>query len=499
MSRLPILAILLGLLLPFAFAPFDYYWLAWLLPAGLAWKIQQLAPKAAFQQGFGFGLGLYGFGVYWVFISISQHSQTPWPVAVLLTGLLVAYMALFPALSCYLQQRWFAAYSRFSQILSFAALWVGMEVLRGWLFTGFPWLNLGYSQTQGPLSGYFAIGGIHLVSLLTLLLALCLLQSRHSPRLILPLLIIPLLGWGLKAVPWTHSEGPLLSLAAIQGNIPQDDKWLVNERGKTIAHYQRLTSPFWAKTDLIIWPEAAIPAFPQEVEWLLSELDELARQNQQAFITGIPTWQPPERYYNSIMVLGQGDGIYHKHHLVPFGEYVPFESQLRKLGGIFNLAMSSFTPGNAQQDPLRVKGVKVAAATCYEVAYSNQVRQNLQGSHWLLTLSNDTWFGDSIGPHQHLQLVSARALETGRPVVRVTNNGITAIIGVDGQIQQQIPQFTATSLHGQIQGYQGQTPFVIFGPLPTLLLLAGIFLSLWLCHPESLAFDLNRKNRPPAD
>lgn len=468
---------LLGLSLPFAFAPFGWFWLAWFTPALLLWQLDGLSAKGAWQQGFSLGLGLFGFGIYWIFISISQHSATPWLIALLLTGLLVAYMALFPALACYLLQRGFAHRSALTRVFAFSALWVGSEWLRGWLFTGFPWMNLGYSQTSGPLAGYFAIGGIHLVGLLVLVLSCSLVHARKHPTwLALPLTILAL-GWGLLRLDWTHDAGPALSLAAIQGNIPQDDKWLVTERGKTIRHYQQLTEPYWGKTDLIIWPEAAIPAFPQEIDWLLSDLDAQAREHQQAFITGIPTFKPPESYYNSIMVLGQGDGLYHKHHLVPFGEYVPFEASLRRLGGIFDLAMSSFSAGNAQQDPFRLKGVKVAAATCYEVAYSNQVRENLQHSHWLLTLSNDTWFGDSIGPHQHLQLVSARALENGRPVVRVTNNGITAIINSRGQIQQQIPQFMATSLQAEIQGRQGSTPFSLFGPIPILVLLGLILLS----------------------
>lgn len=478
-----LLTVLSGALVSLAFAPFEQFWLVWLLPAVLGAQLKPLSPRQAFQRGFSFGLGLFAAGIYWIFISISQHSQTPWPVALLLTALLVAYMALFPGCACYLQQRWFANNTPLSRIASFAALWVASEVARGWLFTGFPWLNLGYSQTLGPLAGYFALGGIHLVSLLCVIIAGCLTQLRRYPALIaLPLLILGL-GWLVSPINWSHESGPKLSLVAIQGNIPQDDKWLVTERAKTIERYLDLTQNYWGKTDLIIWPEAAIPAFPQEVGSLLDELRSQAEQQQQSLITGIPTMTPQMQYYNSIEVLGQGDGRYQKHHLVPFGEYVPFEHSLRQLGGIFNLDMSSFSAGAAQQDPLRVKGVKIAAATCYEVAYSNQVRENLQDSHWLLTLSNDTWFGDSTGPHQHLQLVQARALENARPVVRVTNNGITALLDHRGQIRQQIPQFAATSLEGEIQGRQGNTPFNQFGPLPVLLLLLLILASCWLVRP----------------
>ncbi|HQV23959.1 MAG TPA: apolipoprotein N-acyltransferase, partial [Agitococcus sp.] len=289
-------------------------------------------------------------------------------------------------------------------------------------------------------------------------------------------------GFGLQYINWTKSEfSKPLSVSIIQGNIPQDVKWQLEWRDKTLDIYRQLSKSEWGQ-NLVIWPEAAVPMFQYEANDFLKEMDDNALAKKSAFVTGIPyadlqkldaSGVPP--FYNSMAAIGDGGyGLYFKQRLVPFGEYVPFESWLRGTLPFFNLEMSSFSAGNRQQSPLYVKEFKLAAAICYEIAYPELTRRNAQKADFIATLSNDGWFGTSTGPHQHLQMVQMRALETGKWIIRATNTGISGFISPKGTIVKQAPQFKRTVLRGNVYAVVGKTPYSRLGDWPVLVLCFGL-------------------------
>ena len=239
--------------------------------------------------------------------------------------------------------------------------------------------------------------------------------------------------------------------------------------------------------DIVIWPEAAIPGYLQRAQPFLQPLVERAANSETALITGVPS-RPPggDAYYNSIVALGHGRGEYHKQRLVPFGEYVPMEQLLRGLIAFFDLPMSSFSPGPEGQGPLRVGAYRAAPFICYEIVYAEQVASAARDADLMITISNDSWFGDSIGPLQHLQITQMRALENGRYILRGTNNGVSAIIDHQGRIVKRSEQFVATTLVGEVNVMLGNTPFGSFGTTPmiagsaiTLLLMVLMYVGFW--------------------
>ncbi len=450
------------------FAPYAQWYAPLISLSALFYLLQRkLSPLYAWC----WGVGLYGFGISWIYISIAEHTLTPPILAFTFTSLLVMGMGLFPAVFVYLlrinQHRW-----RLSPLLSYPALWVLLEWSKEWFLSGFPWLNFGGSQLDGPLSGLIPIGGTALASLVVAQIAILCSQAlstsiKRSQRIgygvaISVLVIGSVL---LDRIQWVKPLSQSQSLVIVQGNVPQDERWLITERERTLYRYVDMTAGHWGN-DVIIWPEAAIPAVPEEVPAYLDYINSQASDAEAAFITGIPTMTDHYTFYNSVITLGNAKGQYNKHHLVPFGEYVPFEEGLRQFNSIFNLPMSSFHRGPIKQVPLEVKGFRYAVALCYEIAFPAQVWRNHQRADAILTLSNDAWFGDSKGPHQHMEMARLRAKELGRPVIRSTNNGITAIALPDGTLSHQLPQFEQQVLEAKLYKYQGTTPFWLWGPYP---------------------------------
>lgn len=496
-SMITMLVVLLaGSLSVLGFAPYHYWPVTLLTPAvlfvTLRLQIAQTGRANGFWPGWLFGLGYYGFGIYWIHTSISVYGGTPLPIAIALMAAFVMFLALFPALACYVLQKYFHQTSALVALVAFACLWVFQEWLKSIAFTGFPWLDLGYSQTENWLFALAPLGGNYLISFCSILIGgACILwlTGRSVPlsnklwASVLALFCVGL-SYYSQSIEWTRPAGSAKQVTLVQGNIPQDLRWLTELRGQTVERYLHLTASHW-NDDVIIWPEAAIPAFPFEVPTLLKLIEEQTDAFDSVLITGLPTYQN-EQILNTISVFGpQGKGEYHKHRLVPFGEFLPFEPLLKKLGDIipfFALPMSSFSAGSAIQPPMRAYNITIAAALCYEIAYGQQLRNNWQNSDWILTLSNDAWFGDSIGPHQHLQLARMRARELGRPVIRATNNGITAFIDHMGQIVAAAPQFQQTTLQHKLQRYTGRTLFAHYGQNPWL---CGYLLILVACYAIS--------------
>lgn len=344
--------------------------------------------------------------------------------------------------------------------------------------TGFPWLWLGYSQIDGPLAPFAPIGGVELLTLLIVIsassLAYAIIHKRWAVSII-PMVILAS-GFGIRNIDWvTPNPEKTTSVALIQGNIDQELKWLPSQRWPTIMKYTDLSRENW-DADIVIWPEAAIPAFESEVSSFLSNLDSAAKMNSSAIITGVVNQAENRKYYNSVLAIGTtpyGDyrydvnQRYHKHHLLPFGEFVPLEALLRPLAPFFNLPMSSFSRGDFVQPNIVANGRHLAPALCYEIIFNEQVRQNVtEETDFILTLSNDAWFGRSIGPLQHMEIARMRALELGKPLIRSTNNGVTGVTDYKGKIIELAPQFETAVLNAELTSTDGMTPYRTVGTWP---------------------------------
>lgn len=477
-----------GVLITLSLAPFSLWPLSVVALLLLHQVLERATARQALIHGWLFGVGLFVSGISWVYVSIHDYGSASPLLAGFLTGAFCLLLALMHAGLGYGYVRWIRDTS-FGRWLGFAAWWILWEWIRYWLLTGFPWLYVGYAHLTNPLSGWAPVGGIFtigfVVALTAAALSMMVANFRTSKiRAILPLAIsigLWLMGLLLQPIAWTTSTKTTAGIALVQANIPQSVKWEPGALRSTLDLYSGMSAPYWAQADIVFWPEAAIPAFYDVVQPFFDAVAANAAHSQHALIAGVPFRIPPSRelpeggIYNSAVTLGVGEGVYHKQHLVPFGEYVPLEKYLRGLIQFFDLPMSDFQAGPSHQPPLRAGNLTFAPYICYEVVYGDLVRH--ARADVLLTLSNDAWFGHSIGPLQHLQMAQMRALELGRYMVRSTGNGVTAIIDEKGRIAARAPQFERTVLTGSIEGFSGLTPYARFGSWP-ILSLCGIIVAL---------------------
>lgn len=472
-----------GALQTLTFSPFHWWWLGPLSVALILFCCLPIAPQKLFRAGWLVGLGLFGTGASWVYISISEHGNTSVPLAVILTVIFVAGLALFHGLAFWAWGK-LAKNNAVRRLILFPAVWILCDWVRGWLLTGFPWLYLGTAHVDGPLGGFAPLTGVHgltfWVAVTGCAIPGCWWLARKaryaSTALVAGVVLLPwVTGPAFSQAQWTTLQTEPTTFVAMQGNIPQQIKWDPDFLRDQIVAYLELTEDHW-DTDLILWPETAIPIPQDQAGKIIDHISEELGENS-TLITGIPWYGFSDRiedftYHNSIMAIGSGGGIYHKQKLVPFGEYVPLQQWLRGLIGFFDLPMSSFSRGPANQAPLEANGTRIMPFICYEVAYPDFVATNARNSGMLLTISNDGWFGDSIGPLQHLQIARMRALETGRYMLRGTNNGVTAIIDEKGQITETIPQFERAVMTGEVYAAEGNTPYMQSGSWPVLTLAA---------------------------
>lgn len=476
------LALLAGALITLTLAPFDLWPLVLVSCSVLYLSLSRLSAKQAALRGWWFGLGMFVSGTSWVYVSIHDYGAASVPLALFLTLVFVVGLALFLALFSWLWVRFFRQKNHsISNAFAFAALWVAVEAFRGWVLTGFPWLYIGYSQLHGPLAGLAPLGGVWLISFalaLSSLLLISLCQKQQWWQKVsagLMLVLIWGLGLTLHGKNWTQPAGEPLSVITVQGNIEQNLKWDPAQIESQLLLYQSLTLNA-AASDLIIWPETAVPVLKDQAQGYLNSMERIISRQDSALITGLPLRQQDSqgnlRYYNAITTLGDSQGEYLKQKLVPFGEYVPLQELLRGLIAFFDLPMSDFARGPSQQAPLNAKGYKIAPYICYEVVYPEFAAELAAQSDILLTISNDTWFGTSIGPMQHLQMAQMRALEAGRWMIRATNNGVSALIDPHGQITATVPQFQQAVLRGSVVPMQGLTPYLQWRSWPLILLCA---------------------------
>lgn len=481
------LAFLAGVLLTLACAPFYVFPLALVSAAGLLALWLEVSPRKAFQRGFFYGFGLFSSGVYWVYISMHTYADLPMLAAGFLTVLFISCLACFPATQGWLLNRYFPKTNLAKVLCAFPAIWVLIEWVRSWLFSGFPWLFIGYSQTYSPLKGFAPLLSIYGVSLATVLSAALAVNAflyfrkkalRAGYLNLLLLSLIWTLGGLLNLIPWTKPEGQPFQVSLIQANIPQQLKWLPEQVAPTLLQYKNLSEQHW-DSQVVIWPEAAIPAPLEDVIGFVDEMSDTARKHHSQLIAGVPVKNiHNDRYFNAIISVGyQGTGYYLKHRLVPFGEFVPMEQWLGRIFDLLNVPMSDFTPDHGFPEPLVLQnGIKMLAFICYEIAFPEQVLHTLKDVGLLLTVTNDAWFGHSIAQAQHLQMAQMRAIETGRPVLFASNNGITAVISHQGNLLSAAPPFETYVLTSTIQAYTGKTPWQRYAMDPLLLILLSLLI-----------------------
>ena len=471
-------SIIAGALAPLALAPSNIWPLA-LLSVVLFWYSlnQSKHTKNAIINGLAYGLGYFGVGVSWVFVSMVEHGDTHWLLACVLTFLFCGGLALLYGLFAGLFYH-FKKYHHYPTLL-FIGLWICLDLLRGWFLTGFPWLYLGYGGLGTFIDGYAPILGVHGVTLALLASALLAFGMQVKLYLRVALLgLLWLLGYGLSTVSWTQaSQKDPITVTLLQANISLETKWLPPTLAPTLQYYFK-QSYLHLDSDLIVWPETAIATYWDHIAPAFQPLRELAKEENTQIISGTVIRESADTsasYYNGLIAFGAEDGQYYKQRLVPFGEYVPLESWLRGAINFFNLPMSAFKLPLDEQG-LLTQNIAIAGNICYEIAYPQLVAQQAAQAQIILTVSNDTWFDRSLAPWQHLQMAQMRAFENGKPVVRATNSGVTALISATGDVTHMAPLYQQAQLTGEVTLMEGQTPYNSGLNWPIFLLSVGLIL-----------------------
>ena len=380
-----------------AFAPYDYYWLIFpSLAIFFAQILNSKKPYQAFLLGYAYGFGYFGIGVNWLHISINLFGGVNIIGAYIATYALVAFISLYPALATYLYRRLFTARSKPALFIIAPALWVLMEWCRSWIFTGFPWLNLGYSQTDSILSAYAPLLGVYGISFFIAMIAICLvmlikadIKTKLSSIVITGLIFFA--AHLLQDVQWTEKKEKQLNVALVQGGVPQELKWQAEQRQKTVDLYVGLSQQYWGY-DLIVWPETAMPFLFNHAQNLAESLDNRATQTDTSLFIGFLYREDDGRFFNSLIALGPTKGIYHKQHLVPFGEYLPLDDTLRPILNRLNIKMSDISKGDKVRPLLQVGDELAGVSICYEDVFGEEVIQALPEASFLVNVSNDAWF-----------------------------------------------------------------------------------------------------------
>jgi len=490
MLRQFIIAFAFGAFAVAGFAPLRWFPLTIIALAGLVYLLDRThGARRGWLLGFGWGLGCFVCGVSWLYVALNRYGGVPMPVAALAILLFCGYLALFPALAA-------ALFLRCRQpgmtrgALLFAGLWALSELLRGWLFTGFPWLALGYSQSPpSPLSGYFPLVGVYgvgfIVAFIAALLVLTPWKNRRSAAAALAGVVALLAtSWLAGGIAWTTPEGKTNRVALVQTNIEQNLKWAPERLSDWLEVNARLVRD--QQADLVVLPETTLPLLREELpHGYLEYLTAGLREQGGDLVFGIFAQDEQGRIYNAAFNHGaSAPQFYAKQHLVPFGEYSP------PLFGWFyriaNIPMSDQTPG-VFQPPMALAGQRVAVNICYEDLFGRELLASLPQATLMLNLSNLAWYGDSLAQPQHLQIAQARALETGRPMLRATNTGMTAVVMPDGNVAQVLPAFTREVLSAEVRGYQGMTPYARWGDWAVLLLaLLAVAAGCWRRKPRGM-------------
>lgn len=507
LSNLPfraqwLITLLMGSVNVFSFAPFGFWPLQILGLAVLFFFLSaQTNIRRAAALGWAYSFAWIGVSISWIVVALTRYGGLPLPLGVLAIVLLSAFLALYAALfagcSVWMRQRWSVSAGRVLLML-LPALWMISEWLRGWLLTGFPWAIAGYAHTDSPLAGYAPLMGVYGLSYLSALLAALLVfawlsanKRRPAGMALAGLCLIFAVGAGLRMHTWTALQGKPLSVRLLQGNVEQDMKF--NEAhliDSLILYHDMVTAQ---PADLIVTPETALPVLSSMLPPdYLPRLNDFVQRTRSALIIGVALDNGNEIYSNSVLGFSPDYSKqayrYDKHHLLPFGEFVP--TGFHWFVKMMQIPIGDFSSAGLYQQPMAVRDQFVMPDICYESLFGEEIAQQLFSQYRsqrpvasiLLNASNLAWYGDSIAMPQHLQFARMRVLETGRPLISATNTGATVIIDADAKVQKQAPLLSKFSLNGEVQGRSGLTPYIILGNtfiviFAVLMLIGAILLS----------------------
>lgn len=488
-----LLALAAGALNVFAFAPFGW-WPLQILTLAFMFRLVQAESSArrAALIGWIYGFGWLAAGTHWLYISMHRYGGLPgWMAAIAVAALALMLAALYAmatgGATWFMQRRKTGAIA--ALLLVFPSLWTLAEWTRGWIFTGFPWVSSGYAHTTGLLAGFAPIVGVYGLALLAAVIAGCVALLPHKKLPALLAIALCAAGTGLKTVTWTAARGEPISVRLLQGNVPQEMKFAPEEIAATLSLYHDMITA--QRADLIATPETAIPLLTSQLPPdYLPRLSAFAQQSGSHIALGIPATDGPMQYANSMIGLSPSAATqpyrYDKHHLVPFGEFIPLGA--RWFVDMMRIPLGDFTRGALLQKPFAVRGQWVLPNICYEDLFGEEIAAQLRAgksagmpqASILLNMSNIAWFGDSIALPQHLQISQMRALETGRPMLRATNTGATAVINARGEVVAQLQPFTRNALSATVQGHEGLTPYCLYGNLLVVSLSIIMLLGAWI-------------------
>jgi apolipoprotein N-acyltransferase len=485
---------LLGALSVLSFAPFNYHYISLISLSGLFYIWYKLNnARWGFLSGLFFGLGLFCFGISWIYISLNLYGGMPAWLAYLSTFLFCLFLAFFIGIVGWLSSH------RKSNFFLIPFIWTLFEWIRGWFLTGFPWLTIGYSQVpSSPLVGFLPVIGIYgatfIVTLLALILSLVLRdKNKHSQLIKLSAIGFVLLsGQLLKNIEWTDRIGEPVTVSLIQGNIAQDIKWQKETVSQTLNTYQALIQK--TKGQIILLPETALPLLLEYIPTTFKESILRHTSKQQSHILMGAIERQDTKYFNVVLNLkNDSSQVYRKSHLVPFGEFIPLKFIFQYIYTHYlNMPMNDLSRGSVHQAPMAIGNQKIAFNICYEDVFGEEIIQALPSATLIANVSNDAWYGRSIAAYQHLQFSQARAIETGRMVIRSTNTGATAIIDEHGILIETLPEFTEGVLEGSVQGFKNATPYVLLGNWP-IISLCFIALLGWFMRHSKLLWILKKK------
>lgn len=443
--------------------------------AALFWLWDGGGVRRGLFTGFAFGIGMFGAGVSWIYFSLHDYGNMHAALAALTVAVFVALLAVYPAMAGALSA--ILPGGRAPRMLVAApALWTLFEWLREWMFTGFPWLSLGYAATDGVLANYAPLSGVHGAGFATAVLAgavVTVARGNFRQRIAALTAAAAVLtgGAALGAAQWSAPAGAPISVAVVQGNVPLRDKWAPGAVDTVRAHYLALHAEAAAGADLVIWPEGAVPGFLHQAP------ENFWRQLRAAgadTVLGVLERTAAGEYNSAAAVTPAGLAVYRKQHLVPFGEYLPFGDLFRFMLDYLQIPMANFSAWRGAQRPFTVGGARAGISICYEDAFPRQIRRALPAANFLINLSEDAWFGNSLAPHQRLQMAQMRARETGRPMARAANTGPSAFINHNGGVTHASEQFQTQILRGTVQPRTGATPFVNHGDAPLIIFLSAL-------------------------
>jgi apolipoprotein N-acyltransferase len=473
----------------FTFAPFGSWPLQFPLLAFLFYQVgMDTSVRRAGWIGWAFGFGWSVAGMHWLYIAMNRFGDLAAPLAALAILLLGAYMGLFAAFAtgfaAWLRRRWSLPVASFL-MLCLPVTWGLSEWMRGWVFTGFPWAASGYAHHNSPLAGFAPLIGVYGIGALVALCAACLAMLTQRGRWPAIGLLCALMaaGFGLKQIDWTRPHGAPISVRLLQGNVPQGEKFEAEHINQALALYKGMITA--APADLIATPETAIVLFPQQLPPdYLASLAAFAHATNSSLMYGIPLSDSPTQFSNSVAGVGPSGQAYRfdKQHLVPFGEFVP--AGFRWFVDMMRIPLGDFNRGAKIQPAFAVKDQQVLPNVCYEDLFgeeiADQIRSAPQPATMLLNVSNLAWYGESVAIPQHLQISRMRSLETGRPMLRSTNSGATAVIDARGKVLAVLPPYQRGVLSARVQGMEGMTPYIRFGNVLFLALCALALGAAWI-------------------